>query len=100
MTVQGPAPVDNLDATPVATTLRLENESEMDHPFHLHGFMFQRRAAAANVEWTDTVNIPALSTVELGVDFAAREGAAGDWLYHCHILEHAEGGMMGEARVR
>ena len=64
-------------------------------------FMFQRRAGAANVdnvEWKDTVNVPALSTVEFIVDFAAREGAARDWLYHCHILEHAEGGGMGEAR--
>jgi FtsP/CotA-like multicopper oxidase with cupredoxin domain len=78
----------------------VENESEMDHPFHFHGFVFQRRGAAENAEWKDTINIPALSTVELVVDFAAREGAAGDWLYHCHILEHAEGGMMGEARVR
>jgi FtsP/CotA-like multicopper oxidase with cupredoxin domain len=38
--------------------------------------------------------------VELVVDFADRPGASGDWLYHCHILEHAEAGMMGEARVR
>jgi FtsP/CotA-like multicopper oxidase with cupredoxin domain len=94
------------DVPPVDATLgtrplwSIENESEMDHPFHLHGFKFQRRAAAADVEWKDTINIPALSTVELIVDFAAREGVAGDWLYHCHILEHAEGGMMGEARVR
>jgi FtsP/CotA-like multicopper oxidase with cupredoxin domain len=75
----------------------VKNESEMDHPFHVHGFFFQRPGTA---EWKDTVNIPALSTVELVTDFAARDGAAGDWMYHCHILEHAEGGMMGEVRVR
>jgi FtsP/CotA-like multicopper oxidase with cupredoxin domain len=23
----------------------------------------------------------------------------GDWMYHCHILEHAESGMMGEMMV-
>lgn len=69
----------------------------MDHPFHLHGFYFQRRGGP---EWKDTINIPAMATVELIVDFAARPGAAGDWLFHCHILEHAEGGMMGEVNVR
>jgi FtsP/CotA-like multicopper oxidase with cupredoxin domain len=76
---------------------RIENESEMDHPFHVHGFFFQRPGAA---EWKDTVNIPSLSAVDLVVDFAARDGADGDWMYHCHILEHAEGGMMGEVRIR
>jgi FtsP/CotA-like multicopper oxidase with cupredoxin domain len=75
----------------------IENDSGMDHPFHLHGFFFQQ---AGIPEWKDTINIPAQSVVELIVDFAARaDGAAGDWLYHCHILEHAEGGMMGEVHV-
>ncbi len=27
-------------------------------------------------------------------------GATGRWMYHCHILEHAERGMMGELEVR
>jgi FtsP/CotA-like multicopper oxidase with cupredoxin domain len=69
----------------------------MDHPFHLHGFFFQKQGAP---EWKDTINIPAKSTVRLVVDFASRPGATGDWFYHCHILEHAEAGMMAEARVR
>lgn len=69
------------------------NETEMDHPFHLHGFFFQQDDVR---EWKDTINIPAKATVRLLVDFAPRSGAAGSWMYHCHILEHAEGGMMGE----
>lgn len=75
----------------------VRNDSDMDHPFHLHGFFFQKRGVPA---WKDTINVPGKSTVDLVVDFAQRPGAAGDWMYHCHILEHAEGGMMGEARVR
>ena len=27
---------------------------------------------------------------------AVRYGGAGTWMFHCHILEHAERGMMGE----
>ena len=31
--------------------------------------------------------------------FAVRYDAEGRWMYHCHILEHAERGMMGELEV-
>jgi FtsP/CotA-like multicopper oxidase with cupredoxin domain len=76
---------------------RVENGSEMDHPFHLHGFFFQRQGVP---EWKDTLNIPALAKVNIVIDFAARNGGTGDWMYHCHILEHADRGMMGEVRIR
>jgi FtsP/CotA-like multicopper oxidase with cupredoxin domain len=73
------------------------NESDMDHPFHLHGFFFQVEGTR---EWKDSVNIPGETTVRLLVDFSSRDGANGMWMYHCHILGHAEGGMMGEVHVR
>lgn len=76
---------------------RVVNESDMDHPFHLHGFYFQ---TAGHREWNDTINVPTKSEVTLQVDFRERPGATGSWLYHCHILEHAERGMMGEVDVR
>jgi FtsP/CotA-like multicopper oxidase with cupredoxin domain len=75
----------------------VENKSNMDHPFHLHGFFFQVDGAPA---WKDTVNVPGRKAVRLAIDVDAREGAAGGWMYHCHILEHAEGGMMGELHVQ
>lgn len=31
--------------------------------------------------------------------FAVRYSQAGSWMYHCHILEHAERGMMGELKL-
>ncbi len=77
----------------------LENATEMDHPFHLHGMSFQRLDAAgaliAPLGWKDTINVPRETTVLVAVQF----GAAGRWMYHCHILEHAERGMMGELVV-
>lgn len=77
----------------------VENLSEMDHPFHLHGMSFQvlddTGALAEPLGWKDTVNVPRESTVR----FAVRFGAPGRWMYHCHILEHAERGMMGELEV-
>ena len=42
--------------------------------------------------WKDTLNVPCKKTVRSAV----RYEAAGRWMYHCHILEHAERGMMGE----
>ncbi|MFZ5445124.1 MAG: multicopper oxidase family protein [Myxococcota bacterium] len=77
------------------------NESEMDHPFHLHGFFFQvlNRSDVAEPSarrvWKDTINIPAKSSIKA----IARFDEPGRWMYHCHILEHAEGGMMGEVSI-
>lgn len=77
-------------------TWSVRNDSEMDHPFHLHGMFFRvlevGGAAPAHDGWKDTVNVPQKQTLR----FAVRYGAAGTWMYHCHILEHAERGMMAE----
>jgi FtsP/CotA-like multicopper oxidase with cupredoxin domain len=74
----------------------LSNETDYDHPFHLHGFRFQvldrsGRAPAVR-EWADTVNVPAHEKVRIGMYFDDRPGM---WMFHCHILDHAELGMMG-----
>ncbi len=47
--------------------------------------------------WRDTVNIPAEQTVKIRLRL---EDNPGTWMFHCHILEHAERGMMGELHVR
>jgi FtsP/CotA-like multicopper oxidase with cupredoxin domain len=77
----------------------LRNDAEMDHPFHLHGTFFQvldvAGVAPAHAGWKDTVNVPMKTTLR----FAVRYGGAGRWMFHCHILEHAERGMMGELDV-
>ena len=77
----------------------IHNMSQMDHPFHLHGMEFQlvdtTGAPIGPRGWKDTVNVPQMSVVQ----FAVRFDATGRWMYHCHILEHAERGMMGELDV-
>jgi FtsP/CotA-like multicopper oxidase with cupredoxin domain len=76
------------------------NTTEMDHPFHLHGFRFQVVSEDARppafTSWRDTVNVPALQTVILRFRL---DDHPGTWMFHCHILEHAERGMMGELEV-
>jgi FtsP/CotA-like multicopper oxidase with cupredoxin domain len=76
------------------------NTTEMDHPFHLHGFRFQVTSndgvAPDYRAWQDTVNVRAKTTTAFRVQL---EEHAGAWMFHCHILEHAEHGMMGELQV-
>ncbi len=71
----------------------IKNDSEMDHPFHLHGMFFQ--VVGGRQAWKDTVNIPQKQTLQ----FVVRYEPVGMWMFHCHILEHAERGMMGDLMV-
>jgi FtsP/CotA-like multicopper oxidase with cupredoxin domain len=77
----------------------IHNDTEMDHPFHLHGMFFQvldvNGLPPQHRGVKDTVNVPQKSKLR----FAVRYGPHGNWMYHCHILEHAERGMMGELRI-
>jgi FtsP/CotA-like multicopper oxidase with cupredoxin domain len=43
----------------------------------------------------DTILLPAKGSLRL----VSRFDEPGMWMYHCHILEHAEHGMMGELHV-
>jgi len=74
----------------------LKNDSPFDHPFHLHGYFFQVLDGDRVPEWKDTVNIPVKSSLRIAIDFDERPGM---WMYHCHILDHAEVGMMGHLHV-
>lgn len=94
------------DVTPLQAKLgavedwSVVNTTEMDHPFHLHGFRFQVLSVDGMPPsfraWEDTVNVKAKQTVKLRVSL---EDHPGTWMFHCHILEHAERGMMGELLV-
>ena len=48
------------------------------------------------VEWKDTINVPFEKTVHVIVRFDDRPG---EWMLHCHILDHADGGLMSTVRV-
>jgi FtsP/CotA-like multicopper oxidase with cupredoxin domain len=73
------------------------NDTDFDHPFHLHGYFFQVLDEERVPEWKDTVNVPAKTSLRLAVRFDERPGM---WMIHCHILDHAEAGMMGHLHVR
>ncbi|HEX6361453.1 MAG TPA: multicopper oxidase family protein [Albitalea sp.] len=79
--------------------LRMINETEFEHPMHLHGHAF--RVVSVNGrptrfrEWRDTVMMGPRATVDIA--FVADN--PGEWMFHCHILEHAFGGMMGTIAI-
>jgi bilirubin oxidase len=74
----------------------IQNVVGMDHPFHLHGFQAQVLDRGGVPEpfpsWNDTVNVPKHSSVRIVVRF---DDYPGRWMYHCHILDHEDEGMMG-----
>ncbi|MEO8698193.1 MAG: multicopper oxidase family protein, partial [Acidimicrobiales bacterium] len=70
----------------------IRNTSTMDHPFHLHTWPFQIAGAPPVSGWKDTVNVPANSEIRIRVPFVNFSGRT---VYHCHILDHEDLGMMG-----
>ncbi len=80
---------------------QIENVVTMDHPFHLHGFQFQvldrDGVPEPFVSWKDVVNVKKHETVRFAVRF---DDFPGQWMFHCHILDHEDHGMMGILQVR
>ena len=82
----------------------ISNPTDMDHPFHIHGTQFQVvdttangiTMAAPDLAWKDTVNVPRAAIVRISV----RQTLPGLRMFHCHILEHEQLGMMGIVDVR
>lgn len=79
--------------------IAMTNATAFHHPIHLHGHSFRvisrNGAPTAHREWQDTVLMAPRERVE--ISFVADN--PGDWMFHCHILEHQAGGMMGVIRV-
>lgn len=80
---------------------RVENVGTMDHNFHLHTWYFQ--LAAINdrpppfLAWHDTVNLRPGDRLDLLVPLV---GVTGRSVFHCHIAEHGDRGMMANIEVR
>lgn len=77
----------------------LVNDTAWPHPMHFHGHLFRLMSRNGRPpereEWRDTVLLEAGDRL----DIAFRADNPGDWMIHCHILEHQAGGMMGLFRV-
>jgi FtsP/CotA-like multicopper oxidase with cupredoxin domain len=82
-----------------AHVIAMTNATAWHHPIHLHGHSFRvlsRNGKPTRYrEWQDTVLMAPREKVEIA--FVADN--PGDWMIHCHILEHQAAGMMGVFRV-
>jgi len=90
----------------------------MPHPMHIHGFSFQvverlnspaqitagarfgRGRLASDLGWKDTVLVWPGETVRIAIDFAHDFPGDQTYVFHCHNLEHEDGGMMVNFRVK
>ena len=72
------------------------NTSPMDHPFHLHVWPMQLIEIGGERTdspiWQDVVNVPAHSSSRVRIAF---DDFTGRSVFHCHILDHEDNGMMG-----
>ena len=78
----------------------ITNTSHMAHPFHIHAWAFQvvdRGDGKPDPGWKDTVEIPVGAKVRIRLNFA---DFGGKTVYHCHILDHEDTGMMGIVEVK
>ena len=76
------------------------NTGTMDHPFHLHVNHFQVISRDGKPEpyrsWRDTVLVRKGETVRIRIPF---RDYAGKTVYHCHILDHEDLGMMANLEI-
>lgn len=94
-----PARVDLVARLNEVEDWTIDNQGDMDHPFHVHGNPFQLisrtrvgvTTAPAYSAWMDTVNVKSKETVRIRL----KQTMVGKRMFHCHILEHEDQGMMG-----
>ena len=78
---------------------RIVNNTRELHPFHIHQVHFLAYAVngvpSRIPEWLDTVNVPYGGTVDLVMDFTDPI-IRGMSVFHCHLLNHEDKGMMAK----
>jgi FtsP/CotA-like multicopper oxidase with cupredoxin domain len=79
----------------------VRNDDVMDHPLHLHTWHFEvlsvNGRAPGFVQHRDLINLRPGDVAELGIHFDRYTGRT---MFHCHIAEHADQGMMAVIEVR
>ncbi|HSC19068.1 MAG TPA: multicopper oxidase domain-containing protein [Rhizomicrobium sp.] len=88
----------------------IQNRTFEVHEFHIHQIHFKllevngKPVPKEQQQWYDTFQVPYWNgegkypSIKVRMDF--RGAVEGDFLYHCHILDHEDGGMMAKIRVK
>ncbi|HDV6578729.1 TPA: multicopper oxidase family protein [Campylobacter lari] len=82
----------------------VKNSSHMDHPFHIHGTQFELISSKFKGKTTkakfralqDTINVRPKEELRLRMI----QKFTGIRMFHCHILEHEDLGMMGILEIK
>lgn len=83
----------------------ITNQSPIGHPFHVHNtpfYILDRGGvppAAYEAGLKDVVFVPAMGSVRIMMQFLDFSHPEIPYMYHCHMLTHEDGGMMGQFRV-
>ena len=79
----------------------ITNTGSMAHPFHVHTNKFQiisqNEQPAPYLAWKDVVSVSPGETVRIRMPFRDYTGKT---VYHCHVLDHEDRGMMGTLEIR
>ena len=93
-------PLDNIEIW------KLVNETMVAHPFHIHDvqfFLIDRSGSSPSAEELgrkDVVLVPPFDSVMFITKFEDFTDTIIPFMYHCHILMHEDGGMMGQFVVK
>ena len=96
--------MDRIDFAVPADTVevwRFVNATGMAHPMHVHGVRMSMLSRGGNAPAAyeqgirDTFVVEAMQTVAVAVQTAAQASSV-PLMFHCHILEHEDAGMMGQ----
>jgi suppressor of ftsI len=99
-----------LDASPMTQAVvgtyehwRVENPTRERHPMHLHQVHFLVYAVNGtmlpNPEWVDTADVPYGGSIDMIVDFT-NPVIRGMSVFHCHLLNHEDKGMMAKMLLK
>ncbi len=109
MTINGVSmDMDRIDQTVKVNDTEIwevTNSSDLPHPFHVHDVQFlvltRDGSPPADNEagWKDTVLVMPRETVRIITHFSDYTDPDNPYMFHCHILEHEDAGMMGQFLV-
>lgn len=80
----------------------ITNEHHLPHNFHVHNARFTVVSVGGEEPretergWKDTVYAPPRLPVVIDVEFGSSSDPAWPYMYHCHLLQHEDAGMMGQ----
>lgn len=84
---------------------QIQNPTPIAHPFHIHDVQFRildrdgKTPGPSELGYKDTVIVNPGEQVRLLLEFADYTDPDRPYMYHCHILEHEDAGMMGQFTV-